>query len=144
MSKSYYQTKIVNKDGLKGKVYVVNGISVPIDSPFAKKSDHANPEQFLGMALATCLNSTVQYILKRDKMDLKSVVEVTVDLHIDESTKTYYFNVLATLGIESLSLDETMQVLKEAETRCPVAKMLDKNYMSLNVVKYEELNDWVS
>jgi uncharacterized OsmC-like protein len=74
-------------------------------------------------------------------MDLKSVVEVTVDLHIDESTKTYYFNVLATLGIESLSLDETMQILKEAETRCPVAKMLDKNYMSLNVVKYEELND---
>ena len=61
-NKALYHTEIVNADGLPGQVYVdePHGLRLPVSSPLDSQAVGANPEQLIGMALATCLNATIQ------------------------------------------------------------------------------------
>lgn len=58
-----YQTEAVNDEGLEGHAYVPGGIKVETSSPM-NSHPGTNPEQLLGMSLATCLEATLEAIEK--------------------------------------------------------------------------------
>lgn len=121
--KVLYHAEMVNKEGLPGRSYVKGQgeLNVPVSSPL-KPQQGANPEQFVGLALATCLNATLQAIEKQRGFEHKSQVQVGVDMMYD--THGYQFMVDGQVLIPDQPRKIAEEMLAEAETRCPVAKLL--------------------
>ncbi|MGR3742344.1 OsmC family protein [Companilactobacillus sp. DQM5] len=119
--KPNYQTKILNDQGLYGRVKVSNGNDFVTSSPQSGDKNN-NPEQFIGAALATCLNATLEYLNKEENLPQTSSVEVTVDQYLD--IKGYKFKLDASVKLPDVSRKKAKELLEEAEKRCPVAKLL--------------------
>lgn len=62
-----YETTAINEDGVSGESYIYDGDTFHVSNPLLEEPG-ANPEKFVGLALSTCLNSTVQAIFKRNKI----------------------------------------------------------------------------
>ncbi|MGX7418450.1 OsmC family protein [Carnobacterium gallinarum] len=122
LEKSLFHTEVINSDGVAGKAYVKNGgLSVTVSSPLSSDTG-TNPEELLGLAYSTCLNATVQTILKEQGTINKSTVQINVDL-IPEAVG-YHFDVQAFVWIEDFSLAESTIIVAAAELRCPISKLL--------------------
>ncbi|MBD3950006.1 OsmC family protein [Tuanshanicoccus lijuaniae] len=123
---SLYHTQVINKDGIEGVSYVnePNGLSVTVSSPM-KNHAGTNPEQLLGLSLATCLNATIEAEEKRRGYEHQTVVTVEVDLAKDNPG--YQFFVTATVQMPHLDANEAASVLATSLTRCPVAKLLQSS-----------------
>lgn len=121
-----YVTKILNQSGIEGKSYVIEPTpwEVEVSSPLSSQSG-TNPEQLLGLALATCLNATIEAEYKRRGLVHQSSVDVTVALKEDEIG--FRFGVLAEVSIKNLSDDEAMEIFEIAKDRCPMHKLLEGN-----------------
>lgn len=122
--KPKYQTIITNDEGLTGIVKVSDGNEFITSSPTVA-DNNTNPEQLIGAALATCLNATLEYMIDRDKLETTSKVEVTVQQFLD--IKGYRFKIDAKVTIKDIPELQASEMLREAETRCPVAKLLANN-----------------
>ena len=72
-----YQTEAVNDEGLEGHAYVPGGIKVETSSPM-NSHPGTNPEQLLGMSLATCLEATLEAIEKEHGVPHTAEVHVKV------------------------------------------------------------------
>ncbi|NLB99442.1 MAG: OsmC family peroxiredoxin, partial [Lactobacillales bacterium] len=72
-----FHTKVVNDAALEGEAYVVDGLRVLISDPLSNEPG-SNPEELFGLAWSTCLNATIQALLKGRGLDAKSRVEVDV------------------------------------------------------------------
>ncbi|UNK70434.1 OsmC family protein [Microbacterium sp. H1-D42] len=118
-----YRTEAINTDGGDASSRVSDGMEVSVSSPLGPNPDPdaTNPEQLLALAWATCLNSTAQAIVKRQR---RTAVRIEVELHSVENGIGYEFHVDAFLSAEGASPEETADLLAAANARCPVSKLL--------------------
>ncbi|UJF14764.1 OsmC family protein [Jeotgalibaca sp. MA1X17-3] len=80
MSKdSLFHAEMINEDGISGTAFVRDGLSVQVSSVTSPQKG-TNPEELLGLSWATCLNATIQSLLKGRGTPAKSKVVVHVDL----------------------------------------------------------------
>ncbi|MEU3847793.1 OsmC family protein [Micrococcus terreus] len=131
MAQRIYSTTVTNDGGTAGWVRVSDGPQVQTGPP-SDPSQGVNPEQFLGMAWSTCLNATVEAVLRdrgvlgADGAPVRSRVSVQVSL-IREPGGGYAFVPEATVSVEEsagLSEGELQDVAQAAHARCPVSKLL--------------------
>lgn len=131
MAQRIYSTTVTNDGGTAGWVRVSDGPQVQTGPP-SDPSQGVNPEQFLGMAWSTCLNATVEAVLRdrgvlgEDGAPVRSCVSVQVSL-IREPGGEYAFVPEATVSVEEsagLSEGELQDVAQAAHARCPVSKLL--------------------
>ncbi|MGB3159939.1 MAG: OsmC family protein [Carnobacterium sp.] len=123
-SKSLFHAEMVNESGVNGEAYVKNdGLKVKVSSPTSKEPG-TNPEELLGLSLSTCLNATIQSVLKARGKSHKSKVEVHVDFMKETSKIGFYFDVIALAQIDGLKFEEAKKLVEVAEQLCPVSKLL--------------------
>lgn len=120
---SLFHTEVINDKGLHGEAYVKDGgLSVMISDPLSAVPG-TNPEELLGLSLSTCLNATIQALLRGRGLDNTSQVEVQVDF-VKEKKGGYFFEVLVLAHIDDMPLEKAERIVQSAEKRCPVAKLL--------------------
>jgi organic hydroperoxide reductase OsmC/OhrA len=139
MSESLFKTTVVNTEGVDGIAYVdrKDGLRVVTSSPL-NDLPGTNPEELFGLALTTCLNATIQSLLKARGKENQS--KVTSDIHLkrEENGIGYFFEVNIFAAIEGLSLEEAQTVVESAEKRCPVAKLTQgATTLTIHTVAYE-------
>lgn len=131
MAQRIYSTTVTNDGGTAGWVRASDGPQVQTGPP-SDPSQGVNPEQFLGMAWSTCLNATVEAVL-RDRVVLdpggadgapaRSRVSVQVVL-VREPSGEYAFVPEATVSVAGLEGADLEAVAEAAHARCPVSKLL--------------------
>lgn len=82
--KVLYQTVVENKEGIQGHAKVITGgdLDVLTSNP-VHDTPGTNPEQLIGLALATCLNATIEAEEKRRGLSHQSVVRVGIKMGFD-------------------------------------------------------------
>ncbi|MFO8069453.1 MAG: OsmC family protein [Alkalibacterium sp.] len=134
-----FEATVHNNDGVDGTAYVEgdNGLSVTVSSPTSDKPG-TNPEELFGLSLATCLNATIQALLKARGLDNKSRVTAKVQLRREDGGVGYYFQVYIFAAIEGLDLNRANDIVQSADKRCPVAKLTQNaSTIELETVPYE-------
>ncbi|RRK11394.1 OsmC family peroxiredoxin [Lactiplantibacillus garii] len=116
-----YTTKAINADGLRGRAYVPDGLSVAVSSPLSSAAG-TNPEQLLGLALSTCLNATLEAIEREHDQPHQSTVVTTVQMSRDRFGYQFFLDAQVTIPEADQSTASAWLAL--AEQRCPVAKLL--------------------
>lgn len=122
---SLYETVVSNRGGTSGWVDVAGGMRLPTGLPEAGAAG-ANPEQFLGMAWSTCLNSAVAKVLAQRGLDPAlhaSTVTVTVRL-FGEADGEFRFAPHAAVHVPGLPAEQVREVVTAAHARCPMSKLL--------------------
>lgn len=132
-----YETQVINEDGLDGYSFVNrrDGLRVVVSHPTNDRPG-TNPEELFGLAQATCLNTTIKTLLK-NKKDHPSRVTVDVQYMREEDKPGTYFQVDILVAIKDLPLDEVEKIAHEAESYCPVSKLVaNSETVSLKVIPY--------
>jgi len=138
MTKSLYHTEIINDEGLNGTVSVSDGESLQTSDP-PKDLAGFNPEQLFGLSWATCLNATIEALLKARKAEARSKAEVHVDFCREEDGKGFYFDLKAFVSVEGMELADVEKLAQSAHKRCPVSKIIgDYNHVTIEVVPFTE------
>ncbi|MFJ1627339.1 OsmC family protein [Marinilactibacillus psychrotolerans] len=124
MDKPLFETKIVNKNGVDGVAYVntSEGLRVVTSSPLSD-APGTNPEELFGLAMTTCLNATIQSLLKARGFANESRVESTIQLKRESSGVGFFFDVKLFASIKDFDFKEAEQIVASAEKRCPVSKL---------------------
>lgn len=131
-----FHTKVVNDTALEGEAYVVDGLRVLISDPLSNEPG-SNPEELFGLAWSTCLNATIQALLKGRGLDAKSRVEVDVSFKREADGRGFYFELAARAGIEGFEENQVEKYLKSAHRKCPVSKIIgDYQHVSLSVMPF--------
>lgn len=117
----------VNEDGANGTTYINGGISVDIASVYKNEHNKSNPEELLGMSLATCMHSSLKFILFQDKLSNNSRVDVLVSLVLNKDSKLYEFKIDLYLQIEDMTLEQISNYLTLTKERCPVSKLFNNS-----------------
>ncbi|WP_035053249.1 OsmC family protein [Carnobacterium pleistocenium] len=121
---SLFHAEMVNESGVNGQSFVKNGgLKVKVSSPL-NSNEGTNPEELIGLSLSTCLNATIQSLLKARGKENTSRVEAHVDFMRESNGIGYFFNVNAFAKIDGLPFEESKKIIEEAELRCPVSKLL--------------------
>lgn len=134
-----FEATVHNEDGVDGTAYVEGegSLSVTVSSPTSSEPG-TNPEELFGLALTTCLNATIQSLLKARGMDNRSKVTAKIQLKREASGIGYFFQVFTYASIEGLSLDQADTIVQSADKRCPVAKLThEASTIELQTVPYE-------
>lgn len=122
--KPLFNAEMVNETGVNGEAFVKNGgLNVKLSSPLSK-DEGTNPEELIGLSFSTCLNATIQSLLKARGKEHTSRVEVHVDYMREASGIGFFFNVEAFAKIDGMPFEESKKIVEEAENRCPVSKLL--------------------
>lgn len=127
MEKYRYKTTAINNNGSNGFAYIVDGIKVQLAPISVSSTEHTNPEQLLALSWATCLNSTLKYLLKAKNINTQSVVKVDAYLLFDKDNKRFDFALDAFVDIEGLTIEEIEPLMMEADSRCPVSRLFNNN-----------------
>lgn len=122
--KPLYVTTAINDEGLEGHAYVPEGIKVQISNPM---NDHpgTNPEQLLGMSLATCLKATLQAV--ENEHNVPQSAQVHVNVAFVGERAVFEFLVHVQIRIPGVDFSTAQAFVHEAEGRCPVSKLLSAN-----------------
>ncbi|MGQ4559357.1 OsmC family protein [Levilactobacillus hammesii] len=116
-----YRTVAANDAGLESHSYIPGGLDVLTSHPL-NDAPGANPEQFIGLALSTCLNATLEAIEERRDLPHSAQVHTIVELARD--TRGFQFYLTAEVKIPGVDHDTAVAMVDLAERRCPVAKLL--------------------
>ncbi|EXJ22543.1 Organic hydroperoxide resistance protein [Alkalibacterium sp. AK22] len=138
MGEHLFEAVIHNADGVDGTAYVEGDgkLSVTVSSPTSEEPG-TNPEELFGLALTTCLNATIQSLLKARRLDNRSKVTTKVKLKREASGVGYFFQVDILAMIEGLPLDQAEAIVRSADRRCPVAKLTQNaQTITLTTVPY--------
>ena len=136
-----YHTAVINETGVNGQAYVLGQEAYPIETP-AHDAAKGNPEKFLGLALATCLNATLEAIESKNGLDHQSKVRVDVYQAPETNGRGLMFLVDVTVYIpltDSVDAKRAQAMFKLAESRCPVAKLLGGS----ENVTFQLVHEWV-
>lgn len=140
MKEALYETEVINTDGIDGTAYVnrEDGLRVITSHP-TNEQPGTNPEELFGFAIITCLNATIQSLLKARGRKNRSRVTSTIQLKREPEETGYYFDVKVYAAIENVGQEEAEKIVESAEQRCPVAK-LSKGATTLDIytVEYNE------
>ncbi|NEW65724.1 OsmC family protein [Carnobacteriaceae bacterium zg-84] len=130
-----YTTTATNTDGINGLVFLSDfpekiKVSHPLDNDLG-----FNPEQLIALSWSTCLNATIQSLLKaRGYAHINSKVDVTVDLQRESNGVGFFFDIKAVATIWTLPLDIATDIVESAHQRCPVSKLIkDAKTVQLSV-----------
>lgn len=123
-NKPLYVTTAINDEGLEGHAYIPDEIKVKISNPM-NNHPATNPEQLLGMSLATCLKATLQAI--ENEHHVKQSAQVHVNVAFVGEQAVYEFLVHVQIRIPGVDFTTAQNFVKEAESRCPVSKLLSGN-----------------
>ena len=138
MKNSLYHTEIINDEGLNGNVSVSDWEPLQTSDPL-KDLAGFNPEQLFGLSWATCLNATIEALLKARKAEARSKAEVHVDFCREADGKGFYFDQKAFVSVEAMELAEVEKLAQSAHKRCPVSKIIgDYNHVTIEVVPFTE------
>ncbi|WP_461214219.1 OsmC family protein [Lacticaseibacillus sp. GG6-2] len=120
---SLYHTFAVNATGLPGTSYIQarEGLQLGVSSPLTEQPG-TNPEQLVGLALATCLNATLHTIEARQHEPVDATVRVRVDMGRDVAG--YQFTLNAEAQLPEHSQQAAQAILDQAQRECPMAKLL--------------------
>lgn len=121
-----YETRAINQDGVNGETVLMDGKHYPVSSPLSSEPG-TNPEELVALAMSTCFNATVKAILKEQEKSVESKTETIVQLHKEESSVGFFFDVKVLLAVESYELSQTEELLKAAIKRCPVSKLVSNS-----------------
>lgn len=123
LMKSLYHTYVANETGLPGTSYVASpeGLSLGVSSPLTD-APGTNPEQLIGLALATCLNATLHINEANHHQPVDAAVRVRVDMAPD--TEGYQFFLHAEVRMPQHDHHSAQAMLALAQRRCPVAKLV--------------------
>ncbi|AKP63754.1 OsmC family protein [Levilactobacillus koreensis] len=116
-----YRTVANNDDGLESHSYVPGGLDVLTSHPL-EDAPGANPEQFIGLALSTCLNATLEAIEKKRELPHTSQVHTIVEMARDR--RGFQFYLTAEVKLPGVDAETANAMVDLAERRCPVAKLL--------------------
>ncbi|WP_407887518.1 OsmC family protein [Levilactobacillus sp. N40-8-2] len=116
-----YRTVAANDTGLESHSYIPGGLDVLTSHPL-NDAPGANPEQFMGLALSTCLNATLEAIEERRNLphssQVHTIVEMARDIH------GFQFYLTAEVKIPGVDHKTAVSMVDLAERRCPVAKLI--------------------
>lgn len=132
-----YETKAINRDGLKGVAFVPNGLTVAVSDPLNDEPG-ANPEQLLGLSLSTCMAATLEAIEKEN--GLPHLAEVRVHVSMVKGTEGLEFLVTAKIAIPHITHGQAVDFVHQAEKRCPVSKLLS-NSGNYTIEVVDQFND---
>lgn len=118
-----YKVKALNTTGVNGVVSLSNGKQVETTHPL-QTGNGFNPEELVAIAWGTCLNETIQTLLRARGLDNISHVEVAVQLKREESGIGFYFQVDAVVTIDGMLVDNMKAIVASAHQRCPVSKLI--------------------
>ncbi|KRL57039.1 MAG: OsmC family protein [Furfurilactobacillus sp.] len=120
-----YHTTIVNEDGVSGHTFAQgkNRVDLQIRNT-NDDTNGTNPEQLLGMALATCLNATFEAIEKRDGYEHQTKVRVDVDQAHDTHGLQFFVDVYVYIPESEVDRKTAQAWFDLAESRCPVSKLV--------------------
>ena len=128
MQKDYlFKTTAVNKDGGNGKAYIKDGMVVPIASIHSKERLGTNPEELLALSYSTCLNSTLQSILRARKLNNETEVRVDVYFKRNQTDRRFFFQVDAFIEVKGMTIEEMTPFVEEAHYRCPVSQLMHES-----------------
>ncbi len=118
-----YRTSAINDDGGTGVSRVPGGLSVAVANPLQDGHDPAaaNPEQLLALAWSTCLDATVQAIVRGER---RSRVRVEVEMRDAVGRGGYEFVATAFVSAQGLDEREASELAASAHDRCPVSRLL--------------------
>ncbi len=121
--RSLYHTEVINNAGLNGHARVTLGgdLDVLTSSPL-QDDPGTNPEQLLGLALATCLNATIE--AEEGRRGLEHAAEVKVGVDMGKDTEGYQFFLDCQVRIPQVAEAEAQEILVKCERRCPVSKIV--------------------
>lgn len=140
MTEALYQTKVINTEGVDGVAYVdrEDGLRVVTSSPL-NDAPGTNPEELFGLAMTTCLNATIQSLLKARGKENRSKVSSEIGLKREADGVGYFFDVTLYAAIENMAREEAEKVITSAEKRCPVAKLTQgATTLTITTTDYEE------
>lgn len=136
--KILYQTVVENTEGIHGHAKVISGGDSDIlTSNPIQDTPGTNPEQLIGLALATCLNATIEAEEKRRYLPHKSSVRVGIKMGFDDPGFQFWLD--AQVKIPQVDHKEAEEILAKCEKRCPVAKLL-QNSDNVKVHLVDEFN----
>lgn len=126
MDESLYHTYAQNHQGLTGTSFIEGdeGLALGVSSSLIK-APGTNPEQLIGLALATCFNATIRIIQHRERTTEDSQLRTRVDLARD--AVGYKFLIDAQIRMPSHTREEAQAIIAKALDECPVAKLLKAN-----------------
>lgn len=119
-----YTTTAVNDTKIRDTTRIEGGMELKMTSPLRDTSG-SNPEQTIGIAWATCFNMTLKQILNAKGLDTDS--KVSVEVNLMKEGVGYYFEMIATVAIDGMSLEDTDYYADLAHHRCPVSKLISSN-----------------
>lgn len=137
--KVLFETSIVNQEGVDGVAYVDDpkGLRVITSSPLSN-APGTNPEELFGLAITTCLNATIQSLLKARGADNKSQVTCTVQLIREADGIGFFFDVAIFASVENMSLADASKLVESSEKRCPVSKLVQgATTLKIQTVEYD-------
>lgn len=139
MDNALFEATIHNTDGVNGTAYVEgpDALSVETSHPL-NDSSGTNPEELFGLALTTCLNATIESLLKARGFQKRSKVTAKVQLRREEDGVGFYFQVYLFAAIEDMEIEQAESIVQSAEKRCPVSKLTQgADTIVISIVPYE-------
>lgn len=132
-----FRAEVVNEHALAGEAFVKGGLSVAISDPLSPELG-TNPEELFGLAWSTCLNATIQALLKARGVNHKSRVETIVDYKRESDGRGFYFDLTARAAIEGYDEEKTQKIFTNAHRRCPVSKIIGSYpHVTLEVMPFD-------
>lgn len=131
MKKRLYSITIKNTNADDGYATSTTGRSLPF-KPTLKKEDGFNPGELLAFSWATCLESTLRYVLELHKISCKSYTEVDFHMEFDQNPPVgYQFFYEARLYIETENTTLMNTLVKETHQRCPISKLIQEKNIKI-------------
>ena len=101
------------------------GFKVPIKSD-ANKTGGTSAGELVAMSLATCLNATLNVLIKAKRLIVNQHVEVRYRSYKEDvPSDGFYFELLATIHLPDLNEEDAQALVTRTKQLCPVSKMLD-------------------
>jgi len=131
MKKRLYSITIRNMHADDGIATSSTGRSLSFKSTL-KQEDGFNPGELLAFSWATCLESTLRYVLEINHLKYRSYTEVDFHMELDQGPPVgYQFYYEARLYIETEDIKKIDELVNETHQRCPISKLLNENHIQL-------------
>jgi len=131
MKKRLYSITITNTQADHGFATSTSGRSLAF-KPTLKKEDGFNPGELLAFSWATCLESTLRYVLEIKSMAFKTYTEVDFHMELDQGPPIgYQFYYNARLYMDTDDMTFIHMLVEETHQRCPISKLLKTHNISI-------------
>lgn len=140
MDDALFEATVHNTDGVDGTAFVEGpgALSVKTSHPL-NNSSGTNPEELFALAMTTCLNATIESLLKARGVPNRSKVTAKIQLKREGDGVGYYFQVYLFVAIEGMELEQAKSIVQSAEKRCPVSKLTQgSETIVLTTIPYED------